>query len=112
MITGRWPGRIAIGVVRSDPPEVFLAEDEHVLSRLLALRVVAATGPTDVPAEALERIRAALLEERWADAVDEWINSVGEPVDAYPDEEVWTATMLDEDTASMEIRVARIFGGR
>lgn len=54
--------------------------------------------------------RAALLEERWADAVAEWIDAIGEPVDGYPDEVVWTERRLDEEVAAMEIRVARIFG--
>lgn len=106
---GRWPGRVAVGIVRADPPEVYLAEDEFVLSRVLALKVVAASAPGSFGAGTLERIRSALLDERWADAVVEWIEAIGEPVDGYPDEEVWTEARLDEDTAAMEIRVARIF---
>lgn len=97
--------------MRSDPPEIFLAEDEFVLSRVLALKVVAASPPTTFPTEALARVRAALLEERWADAVAEWIEAVGEAVDGYPDEVLWTDRLLDEDVASMEVRVAPIFGG-
>lgn len=109
---GRWPGRVAVGIVRSDPPEVFVAEDEVVLSRLLALKVVATSSPeTFADPAALERVRAALLQERWADAVLEWIDAVGVAVDGYPDEELWTDHHLDEDTAAMEIRVARLFEG-
>lgn len=96
--------------MRGDPPDVYLAEDEAVLSRLLALRVVAASRPGDFDAETLAVIRAALLEERWADAVSEWIAAGGDAVDGYPDEPVWTNAQLDEDRASMEIRVAPIFG--
>jgi hypothetical protein len=80
-----------------------------VLSRVLALKVVAASSPADFGRDTLEVIRTALLEERWADAVGEWIEACGEAVDAYPDETVWTARQLDEEVATMEIRMARIF---
>ncbi len=98
--------------MRSDPPQVFLATDEHVLSRLVALRVVARTEPEHLSIGSLERIRNALLEERWADAVVEWIQASGEAVDAYPDEEVWSESRLDAEVASLEIRLARIFDDR
>ncbi len=80
------------------------------MSRVLALRVVAGSDPSDFDASTLERIRVALLEERWADAVGEWISSSREAVDGYPDETVWTSARLDEEVATMEIRVAPIFG--
>ncbi len=104
-----WPGRVAVAVVRSDPPLVFLATDDAVLSRLIALKVVARTDPSDLPTASLERIRSALLEENWAAAVVEWIQASGEAVDAYPDEDVWTESRLDAEVASLEIRLARIF---
>lgn len=100
---------MAIGIVRTDPPDVFIAEDEFVLSRVLALKVVATASPGLFSGTALARVRDALLEERWADAVVEWIEASGIAVDAYPDEELWTEAGLDEDTAAMEIRVSRIF---
>jgi hypothetical protein len=109
---GRWPGRIAVGVVRWDPPEVVLAENEYVLARALALEVVARTDPTTIDGSTLERIREALLDEDWATAVGEWISATGYAVDGYPDEPVWTERQLDEETASMEIRMARIFSER
>jgi hypothetical protein len=104
-----WPGRVAIAIVGSDPPQVFLATDEAVLSRVLALKVVAQTDPLDLSAGSLERIREALLEERWADAVVEWIQATGDAVDAYPDEDVWSESRLDSEVAALEIRLARIF---
>jgi hypothetical protein len=105
----RWPGRVAVGVVRSDPPEVFIAEDEVVLGRLLALHVVALADPREFDAEALRRVREALLEERWADAVLEWMQASGLAVDGYADEPLWTERDLDEDRTAMEVRMARIF---
>jgi len=86
-----------------------LAEDEYVLGRAVALEIVADTSPDHFDSKSLERIRTALLEERWADAVGDWIEATGRAVDGYPDEPVWTESRLDEDTASMEIRMSRIF---
>lgn len=105
-----WPGRVAVGVVRSDPPEVYLADSDSTLSRLLALRLVARTDASTLEASGrLEEVREALLQERWADAVFSWMEATGEIVDAYPDELLWTEEALDVEAASMEIRLAPIF---
>jgi hypothetical protein len=71
----------------------------------------ARTETRELSEGALQRIRDALLEERWADAVADWIDATGEAVDAYPDEDVWSEARLDADTASLEIRFRRIFEG-
>ena len=89
-----------------------MAGDEDVLSRLVALRVVARSDPADLFPGSVERIREALLEERWGDAVAEWIDATGEAVDAYPDEDVWSESQLDAETASLEIRLEHIFEQR
>jgi hypothetical protein len=104
-----WPGRVAVAILRSDPPQVFLASDEDVLSRLVALTVVARSDPRELSHGDVARVREALLEERWGDAVAEWIGATGEAIDAYPDEYVWSESQLDAETASLEIRLERIF---
>lgn len=104
-----WGGRVAVAIVRSDPPTAFLASDAEVLGRVLALRLVAQTSAGELPEKARQQIRAALLEERWADAVATWIEATGEIVDAYPDEDIWSEERLDLDAASFEIRLAPIF---
>jgi hypothetical protein len=105
-----WPGRVAVAVTRDDPPQVFIAESDSVLSRLVALRLVARTRPNDLAERAdLVEIRRALLDERWSDAVFRWMEATGEIVDAYPDEDVWTAAQLDAERASLETRLAPIF---
>ncbi|MEA2447439.1 MAG: hypothetical protein QOK47_1076 [Actinomycetota bacterium] len=106
-----WPGRVAVGILRTDPPQVFLAESPEVLSRVLALEVVAQAKPDELRNHPglLEKIREALLEERWADAVVGWIDATGDAVDAYPDEPVWSESRLDLEKATLEIRVAPIF---
>ncbi len=101
---------MAVGIVRSDPPQVFIAESQDVLGRLVALEVVATCDPEQLfRAGLLDDIREALLEERWGDAVAGWIAATGEAVDAYPDEIVWTEARLDGERASFEIRLSRVF---
>lgn len=104
------PGRIAFAVVHDEPPQVFIAEDEHVLTRLVALTVVAGTRPERLPStSAVSELRACLLEERWADAIFAWIEASGIVIDAYPDEVVWTDRALDAERASLEMRMAPLF---
>src|SRR5437870_2961042 len=93
-----FPWRVAVAIVHSDPPEVLLASNADVLTRLVALKVVAQTDPADLGASDLSAIRAALLDERWADAVVAWIDAGNQPVDAYPDEDVWTEARLDTES--------------
>jgi hypothetical protein len=103
-------GRVAFAVVHSDPPEVYVAEDEHVLSRVLALKLVAQLPAREVSSSArLNKMRDALLEERWADALVEWITETDTAVDGYPDEQIWRNAQLDLDRASLEIRVSPLF---
>jgi len=97
-----------VAVTREEQAQILLAENGDVLSRLVALRWVAQTPPSALRNH-LEDIRAALLEERWGDAVLEWMEATGTVVDAYPDEDVWTEERLDQDRASFEIRKAPIF---
>lgn len=105
-----WPGRAAVAVTRGDPPQVFLAESDAVLARLVALRLVARTASSSFAVDSdLREIRDALLSDRWGDAVALWMAAPGEFVDAYPDEEIWAAEMLDDERASLEIRLAPIF---
>jgi hypothetical protein len=104
------PGRVAVAVLHSDPPQLFLAESEETLSRVLALRLVAQRAPSEFSTdEIVDDIRAALLEEEWARAVELWLMSTDEALDVWGSEElVWDGTLDDERTA-MEIRLAPIF---
>ena len=102
------PGAYAI--VKTDPPQLFLAENAAVISRLIALKVVAREDPLLFPAGRIGTMRDALLEERWADAVVAWMSATDTFIDVYEEYvPVWTEDDLDADLASMEIRMARIF---
>ncbi|MGH2729952.1 MAG: hypothetical protein ACRDJI_05015 [Actinomycetota bacterium] len=100
----------AFAVVRGEEPRVFLAESAEVMDRVLALHLVAQLPAASVSPANLAEMRAALLEERWADAVVAWINETGTAVDVYDEAlPVWTGAELDAEQASMEIRMSPLF---
>ncbi|MEA2478016.1 MAG: hypothetical protein QOC87_2215 [Actinomycetota bacterium] len=98
----------AYAVVRGNEPIVYLAESSDVISRALALDLVAQLPASEVgdPAH-LEEMRRALLEERWADALIVWMEETGTTVDVYEGSpKVWTERELDLEQAALEIRMA------
>jgi len=101
----------AYAVVRGEEPQVFLAEDANVLSRVLALRLVAQLAPTEVSnAGRLKDMQDALLDERWGAALVLYMEETGVTIDVYDEApEVWTEARLDADQASMEIRMSPLF---
>ena len=102
------PGAYAI--VKTDPPQLFLAENAAVISRLIALQVVAREDPRRLAPHRIGVIRDALLEERWADAVVGWMSATDTFIDVYEEYvPVWTDADLAANLAAMEIRMARIF---
>lgn len=101
---------VAVAVTHDDPPQVMIAENDDVVSRLIAIELVAKTAPSVIgSAEQLAQIRSALLEERWADAVVEWMTATDSIVDVYPDEPVWAEADLDAERTALEIRMSPIF---
>lgn len=100
--------RVAVAVVHGDVPQVFLAENVDVLGRLLALHLVART-PAEKVTGWTDRIRQALLDERWGDAVLEWMSATDNVVDGYDDEHVWTEERLERDFADFELRLSPLF---
>lgn len=100
----------AWAVTREETPQIFLADEEHVISRLLALKLVAAADPADFSPTELEELREHLLHERWADALVIWMHATGIYVDVYPEYvQVWNEKDLDRELASMAIRTSRLF---
>ena len=105
------PISLAYAVVRGDPPGVYVAEDIDTLHRVLALEVVAATPGSTVSEGQRQRIRDALLDERWGDAVVAWMDVTGMMVDVYSSGlEIWTAVRFAEpDEAGIELRLRPLF---
>ena len=72
----------AYAVRRGEPEQPLLADSEETLSKVIALRWVAEWVPA--PGVDVEAVRAALLDERWDDAVLGWMAATGEVVDIFP----------------------------
>ena len=101
---------LAYAIIRRDPPDVYAAEDVDVLQRVIALHVVAQTPSLAVDETARADLRAALLDERWGDAVTEWIALTGVPIDVYPSGlTVWTAAASDAEIIGLELQFAPLF---
>jgi hypothetical protein len=101
---------VAVAILHSDDPKVFLAEDMDVLHWVLALQLVATTDPRALPAGTVEFLKQALLEERWGDAVVEWMTATGNVVDVFPSWDVFTQREIE--MAASELQFTRLFGPR
>ena len=66
-----------------DPPRVFIAEDQDTLNWVLALRLMARTPGRKLPERPRDRLRQALRDEQWGEAVELWMQGIPE-VDVYP----------------------------
>jgi len=100
----------AYAVINTEPPEVLLAENAQVISRLIAMKIVASADPALFLGHRLEDVRAHLLAERWAEAVVMWMEASDITIDVYEEYvPVWTEHDLDREVASMAIRMSRLF---
>jgi hypothetical protein len=101
---------LAYAVLHDDPPEVYAAEDVEVLQWVIALEVVARTPASTLPADTVEALREALLDERWGEAVELWIRTSGTVIDVYPDGlRVWTGEVLQADIANVRLQFTPLF---
>ena len=100
---------IAYAVVRDEPPTVYAAESIEILQRLLALEVVARSVPAELDAKSRERMRKALLDERWADAVVEWIDTTHTGIDVYTQLHVYAESDLPDDLIGAQLQFAPLF---
>lgn len=103
---------VAYAVVRSDPPDVYLADDVEILARVLALELVARSDPAKLPAGRAETLRSALLDERWADALVEWMSITGMAVDVYTHLHVYSATDLPAEMLGAHLQFSPLFRER
>jgi hypothetical protein len=98
---------VACAVIREDPPEVYVAEDMDTLNWVLALKVVARTGGSQLSPGVRDNLRSALLEERWGDAVEQWIDHSQVAVDVYPSMELYGHS--DVAMAPIEMQFLALF---
>lgn len=101
----------AYAVRRSDPDQPLLADSQSTLNKVIALKWIAEWVPSD-PAQA-EHIRTALLEERWGDAVIDWMSATGEEVDIFPfGLEIHEASDYSDDEFGPRIQTTPLFRDR
>lgn len=100
---------VAYAVVRQDPPEVFVAEDVDVLNRVLALELVGRTPSADLDKQECAALREALLAERWADAVVQWMRLRGVAVDVYTHLHVYTEQDAPPELVGAQLQFSPIF---
>jgi hypothetical protein len=97
---------IACAVVRDDPPMVFVADDQETLNWVLALRLIARTPGREIPDGLRDRLRRALREEQWGEAVQLWMQNRPE-VDVYPSFDLYTSG--DVELAAQELDFTPLF---
>lgn len=102
---------VAYAVVRDDPPSVYVADSIDVLQRLLALEVVARTPPSGIDTGARDKMRADLLDERWADAVVEWMSATGVAIDVYTHLQVYGEAELPPELIGAQLQFSPLFLG-
>ncbi len=103
---------VAYAVVHTDPPDVYLAENVDVLARVLALEVVARTDPSAMRPGAVAGLRKALLDERWADALSDWIDFTGTVVDVYTHIHIFSDDQLPANLIGAQLQFAPLFRDR
>lgn len=100
---------MAYALVQGEDQVRFAAVDESVLTRVLILELVAKLQPDRISAELRGRVRAALREQRWAEALVAWMEGTGQQINIFPDEPVWTQDALDEERFVFELEMSPIF---
>jgi len=97
---------VAVAVIRDDPPEVYVAEDQVVLNWVIALKLIARTPGRELDPGVRERLREALRRERWGEAVEIWMG-LRTSVDVYPSHDLYTAD--DVELAAQELEFTPLF---
>jgi len=97
---------VACAVVRDDPPRVFIAEDQETLNWVIALQLVARTAGSELSEDVRTRLRRALREEQWGEAVELWMENQTE-VDVYSTLEMYTEK--DVELAAQELEFTPLF---
>ena len=100
------PKTVAVAVVHDVPPTVFIAENEDVLNWILALNVVAQTPAANIEPSLRERLRDALKDEQWGNAVAAWME-INPTVDVYPSHELYIHR--DVEMAPHELEFSPLF---
>ena len=95
---------VAVAIVRGPEPEVYIAEDQETLNWVLALQLIASTPGDRLEPGLRDQLRAALLEERWGDAVYAWIQANDVEVDVYSSETLYETSDVELAAAELQFR--------
>jgi hypothetical protein len=97
---------VACAVVRDDPPQVFVAEDQDTLNWVLALKLISRIPGRELPVDLRGHLRRALRDEQWGEAVQLWMHDRPE-VDVYPSFDLYTER--DVELAAQELEFTPLF---
>ncbi|MEZ5376732.1 MAG: hypothetical protein R2733_09505 [Acidimicrobiales bacterium] len=97
---------VACAVVRDDPPFLLIAEDQETLNWVIALQLIARIPGNDIGEGLRDRLRTALRNEQWGEAVELWM-SHGTEVDVYSSFELYRAS--DVELAAHELDFTPLF---
>lgn len=100
------PLSVACAVVRDDPPQVFIAEDQATLNWVLALKLIARTPGHEFDRGLRDQLRDALRNEHWGQAVELWMQNRPE-VDVYPSLALYVES--DVALAAQELEFTPLF---
>jgi hypothetical protein len=100
---------VCCAIVHGDTPDIFLADDLDTLHWVLALQLVAQSRADQFTEGSRRTLREALLDERWADAVTEWMSATGQVIDVYPSHVVYATDALPPDLAAIELQFTPLF---
>jgi len=81
---------VACAIVHDDPPSTFIADDTDTLHWVIALHIIASTHASELNEPIKSSLRQALLDERWGDAVELWLEVSPYVIDVYPSYELYT----------------------
>jgi hypothetical protein len=101
------PGSVACAVVRDDPPAVLIAEDIETLNWVLALKLIARTPGSEISVGLRSRLRTALRDEQWGEAVEIWMQIRPGEIDVYPSFDFFTER--DVRLAAEELQFTPLF---
>ena len=100
----------AYAVVHTNPLQVFFAEDEEVLSEVLAREIIAQTHGQKVAPQTLKQLRKALLDRQWGTAIEIWIKITDIGISIYGScDEYWTRDMLLDNPYEQVMKTAPLF---
>jgi hypothetical protein len=106
------PRRVAYALVPGEEEIAYVAEDSEVLTRVVVLQLVTQLRPEQIRQDQLERIRGALQDEDWQEAIIAWMDATGQRLNVFPDEPIWTNSGLDEARLRLELPLTPIFSGQ